>query len=98
MLNLQLKPGFISLKELRQVSRSPVILSLDPEAIPAIDESTKVVEQVIAEDGTVTGSTLASVYWPTPVWPLKILEHCKKVSCYRMLRVSASLWQMKPSA
>ena len=55
MLNLTLKPGNISLKELRQVSRSPARLTLDPEAIPAIDESTKVVEQVIAEDRTVYG-------------------------------------------
>lgn len=55
MLNLMLKPGHISLKELRQVSRSPVNLSLDPEAFPAIEESTQVVEQVIAEDRTVYG-------------------------------------------
>ncbi len=55
MLNLMLKPGNLSLKELRQVSRSPVNLSLDPEAFPAIEESTKVVEQVIADDRTVYG-------------------------------------------
>ena len=53
MLNLTLKPGHISLNELRQVSRSPVNLTLDPEAIPAIEESTQVVDRVIAEDRTV---------------------------------------------
>ncbi|EGQ9109002.1 histidine ammonia-lyase [Vibrio alginolyticus] len=55
MLNLTLKPGHISLNELRQVSRSPVNLTLDPEAIPAIEESTQVVDRVIAEDRTVYG-------------------------------------------
>lgn len=55
MLNLELNPGHISLKQLRQVSRSPVSLSLSPTSIPAIEESTQVVEQVIAEDRTVYG-------------------------------------------
>ncbi|MDF2152354.1 histidine ammonia-lyase [Vibrio sp. CAU 1672] len=55
MLNLLLKPGHISLHELRQVSRSPVNLTLDPEATPAIEESTQVVNRVIAEDRTVYG-------------------------------------------
>ncbi|GAA5647510.1 MULTISPECIES: histidine ammonia-lyase [Vibrio] len=55
MLNLTLKPGLISLKDLRKVSRSPVQLALDPSAIPAIEESTRVVDQVIAENRTVYG-------------------------------------------
>ncbi|PNH94294.1 histidine ammonia-lyase [Vibrio diazotrophicus] len=55
MLNLVIKPGTLTLNQLRNVSRSPVILSLDPEAIPAIERSTKVVEQVIAEGRTVYG-------------------------------------------
>ncbi|MEF1280708.1 histidine ammonia-lyase, partial [Vibrio fortis] len=55
MLNLLLKPGQLGLSELRKISRSPVNLSLDPEAIPDIEASTQVVEQVIAEDRTVYG-------------------------------------------
>nr|WP_275435869.1 histidine ammonia-lyase [Vibrio sp. Of14-4] len=55
MFNLTLKPGSISLKQLRHVSRSSLKLSLDAEAIPAIEESTKIVEQVIAENRTVYG-------------------------------------------
>ncbi|MGC9402508.1 aromatic amino acid lyase, partial [Vibrio genomosp. F10 str. 9ZC157] len=55
MLNLLLKPGHISLKELRQVSRTPINLALNPDAIPDIEASTRVVEQVIAEDRTVYG-------------------------------------------
>ncbi|KOO13075.1 histidine ammonia-lyase [Vibrio xuii] len=55
MLNLTLKPGQLNLALLRQVSRSPINLTLDPEAVPAIEESTQVVEQVIAEDRTVYG-------------------------------------------
>ncbi|RJX72950.1 histidine ammonia-lyase [Vibrio sinensis] len=55
MLNLILKPGQLNLSTLRKVSRSPINLSLDPSAFEAIDESAKVVEQVIAEDRTVYG-------------------------------------------
>lgn len=55
MLNLVIKPGTLSLNQLRKVSRSPVVLSLDPDAIPAIERSTEVVEQVIAEGRTVYG-------------------------------------------
>jgi len=55
MLNLVIKPGTLSLNQLRKVSRSPVVLSLDPDAVPAIERSTEVVEQVIAEGRTVYG-------------------------------------------
>ncbi|ROV60013.1 histidine ammonia-lyase [Vibrio ponticus] len=55
MLNLVLKPGHLNLSQLRQISRSPVNLSLDSAAFEAIDQSTAVVEQVIAEDRTVYG-------------------------------------------
>ncbi len=55
MLNIVLKPGQLHLKQLRQISRSPLKLSLDPAAVDAINESTKVVDQVIAEDRTVYG-------------------------------------------
>ncbi|OEF94130.1 histidine ammonia-lyase [Vibrio splendidus] len=55
MLNLLLKPGLLGLPELRKISRSPVNLSLDPAAIPDIEASMQVVEQVIAEDRTVYG-------------------------------------------
>lgn len=98
MLNLTLKPGNISLKELRQVSRSPARLTLDPEAIPAIDESTKVVEQVIAEDRTVYGiNTGFGLLANTRIAP-EDLETLQKVSCCRMRQVSASSCQMKPFA
>ncbi|MFB9134311.1 histidine ammonia-lyase [Vibrio olivae] len=55
MLNLTLKPGQLTLHELRQVSRSPVTLTLDPDAIPAIERSTSIVNQVISEGKTVYG-------------------------------------------
>jgi histidine ammonia-lyase len=55
MINLTLNTGHISLHHLRQVSRAPVNLSLDPEAIPDIEASTEVVNQVIAEDRVVYG-------------------------------------------
>lgn len=55
MLNLVIKPGQLSLKALRQVSRKPVTVSLDSSAIAGIEASTQVVEQVIAENRTVYG-------------------------------------------
>ncbi|GAL16880.1 histidine ammonia-lyase [Vibrio maritimus] len=55
MLKLVLKPGQLTLAQLRQLSRSPVSLSLDPAAVEDIEASTRIVEQVIAEDRTVYG-------------------------------------------
>jgi len=55
MINLQLNPGQLSLSELRSISRAPVNLSLNPDAIADIEASTQVVEQVIAEERTVYG-------------------------------------------
>ena len=55
MLNLMLNPGHLNLQQLRTISRSPIILSLDPEAIPDIEASTQIVDQVIAEERTVYG-------------------------------------------
>lgn len=55
MFNLTLNPGHLSLNELRKVSRSQLKLSLDASAIPAIEESTQVVDRVIAENRTVYG-------------------------------------------
>ncbi|EHA1126363.1 histidine ammonia-lyase [Vibrio navarrensis] len=55
MFNLTLNPGHLSLNELRKVSRSPLKLSLDASAIPAIEESTQVVDRVITENRTVYG-------------------------------------------
>ncbi len=42
MLNLTLKPGQLTLKQLRQVSRTPVNLTLDESSFAAINESTQV--------------------------------------------------------
>ncbi len=55
MMNLVLHPGQLTLKQLRQISRSPINLTLDQGAHDAIGKSAQVVEQVIAEDRTVYG-------------------------------------------
>lgn len=55
MLNLVLNPGHLSLSQLRQISRSPVNLSLDNASFADIEQSTQVVEQVIAQGRTVYG-------------------------------------------
>ncbi len=55
MLKLELLPGQLTLAQLRQISRSPLHLSLSPLALDDIEASTQIVEQVIAEDRTVYG-------------------------------------------
>ena len=55
MQELNIIPGAMTLSDLRKVSRGPVKLSLDSSALPAIQESTKVVDDIIAEDRTVYG-------------------------------------------
>ncbi|USD64122.1 histidine ammonia-lyase [Vibrio sp. SCSIO 43136] len=55
MLNLKLQPGQLTLSQLRQISRTPVNLSLDESAHDAINLSTQAVERVIKEDRTVYG-------------------------------------------
>ncbi|MCG7496281.1 histidine ammonia-lyase [Vibrio sp. Of7-15] len=55
MYQLTITPGKLSLNDLRHISRSPVKLSLDPAAIPDIEASTQVVNDVIAEDRVVYG-------------------------------------------
>lgn len=90
MLHLMIKPGQLSLKQLRQVSRSPVVLSLNPEAIPAIAESAQVVEQVISEGRTVYGiNTGFGLLANTKIAP-QDWKRCKRASCFLMLRASVS--------
>jgi histidine ammonia-lyase len=55
MLELTLVPGEMTLNNLRHISRSPVKLTLNSEAETAINASTQVVNDVIAEDRTVYG-------------------------------------------
>ena len=55
MFELTIKPGQLSLNDLRQISRRHVKLSLDDSAISAIHASTQVVNDVIAENRTVYG-------------------------------------------
>lgn len=55
MLNITIKPGFMTLNTLRQISRNPVHITLDNSAFAEIERSTQVVEQVITEGRTVYG-------------------------------------------
>ncbi len=55
MFKLVIKPGQLNLSDLRQISRRHLELTLDKSAIPAINASTQVVNDVIAEDRTVYG-------------------------------------------
>ena len=82
MFELKIKPGQLSLHELRQISRQSVQLSLDEQAIPAIHASTQVVNDVIAEDRTVYVLIRDSVYWRILVSPQMIWKNCNAVlSC-----------------
>ncbi|NDV89647.1 histidine ammonia-lyase [Alteromonas sp. 345S023] len=55
MFELMIKPGQLSLSNLREISRRKVKLSLDPAALEGIHASTQVVNDVIAENRTVYG-------------------------------------------
>jgi histidine ammonia-lyase len=55
MYQLNIKPGLLTLAELRQISRNPVQLSLDPSCVDNIHASTEIVNQVIAENRVAYG-------------------------------------------
>ncbi|AUI85913.1 histidine ammonia-lyase [Vibrio azureus] len=55
MLSLTLSPGTLCLNTLRQASRGSITLALDPKAIPDINTSTQVVENVVSDNKTVYG-------------------------------------------
>ncbi len=55
MYKLTLKPGRLSLKQLRRVISEPVQLSLDPDCLARIEASTATVREVIAQGRTVYG-------------------------------------------
>jgi len=55
MYQLTIKPGLLTLAQLRQISRSPVQVSLDPSCHDGIHASTQIVNNVIAEDRVAYG-------------------------------------------
>ncbi|MFT7683331.1 MAG: histidine ammonia-lyase [Moritella dasanensis] len=55
MYQLTIKPGLLTLAQLRQISRVPVQVSLDPSCHEDIHASTKVVNDVIAENRVAYG-------------------------------------------
>ena len=55
MTEFFLKPGTLTLAQLRAIHAAPVRLQLDASAAPAIDASVACVEQIIAEDRTAYG-------------------------------------------
>ena len=55
MYHLTIKPGQLTLAQLREISRSAVQISLDPACYDNINASTKIVNQVIAEDRVAYG-------------------------------------------
>ena len=54
-MDLRLKPGQLTLSDLRQVYHQPQRLTLDPSAAGPIDASVACVERIIAEDRTAYG-------------------------------------------
>lgn len=55
MIELTIKPGELTLSDLRQISRSKVKVSLDKNAVEGIHASTEVVNNIITEDKAVYG-------------------------------------------
>ncbi|MNX64108.1 Histidine ammonia-lyase [compost metagenome] len=54
-MELHLKPGHMTLGDLRRIYREPVRVILDPDASDAIDASVATVERIVAEGRTVYG-------------------------------------------
>ncbi|RLB73159.1 MAG: histidine ammonia-lyase [Deltaproteobacteria bacterium] len=55
MNKLEIKPGFLTLKQLRRVYEKPLQLSLSPDCLEKIEAATATVQQVIAQGRTVYG-------------------------------------------
>ncbi|EAR07958.1 histidine ammonia-lyase [Reinekea blandensis] len=55
MKALTLKPGELTLNDLRDIFREPVQLTLDPAAVPAIDAAASTVQKVVDENRVVYG-------------------------------------------
>jgi len=55
MKSLLIRPGHLTLQQLREVFLHPVTLTLDPAALPAIEQSVNCVERIVAEDRTTYG-------------------------------------------
>jgi len=55
MNKLIITPGQLTLSQLRQISRKATILSLDQDAVTAIEKSAAVVQHIIAQDRVVYG-------------------------------------------
>lgn len=55
MFELEIKPGYLSLRQLRQIQAEPVKLSLSPDCLDKIDRATTTVHQVIDQGRVVYG-------------------------------------------
>ena len=90
MYQLTIKPGQLTLAQLRQISRAPVQVSLDPSCFDDIHASTELSIMSLQKAGLLMALILALVCLLTPVSRRKISKRCNVVSYYLMRQVSAS--------
>jgi histidine ammonia-lyase len=94
---LTLTPGSLTLKQLRNVWRQPVTLSLDESAHRAINDSVACVEAIVAEGRTAYGINTGFACWRRPVSPRTIWKIYNVRWCCRTPRASVSRWMMRLS-
>jgi histidine ammonia-lyase len=63
---LLLKPGQLTLDQLRVIYQKQCAIELDPAARETVEASTHTVNQIIANERTVYASTPVSACWPEP--------------------------------
>lgn len=94
---LTLTPGSLTLRQLRNVWRNPVTLSLDESAHAAINDSVACVEAIVAEGRTAYGINTGFACWRRPASRHTIWKTCSVRWCCHMRRASASRLTMKLS-
>lgn len=94
---LTLTPGSLTLKQLRNVWRKPVTLSLDASAHAAINDSVACVEAIVAEGRTAYGINTGFACWRRPASRHTIWKTYSVRWCCHTRRAWVSRWMMRLS-
>ena len=92
MTTLNLKPGQLTLADLRAAYQAPVHLTLDASAHQAIDASVACVNQIIAEGRTAYGINTGFGLLPRPASPTTTWKSCSVRWCCPTPPASVSRW------
>ena len=81
MKALTIRPGKLTLAQLRDVYQHPVTLTLDDNAYGPIQQSVACVERIVEETAPLTASTPGLACWLRPASPATIWKTCSVQSC-----------------